>query len=399
MRSIPESFKGRVSEDEVGALLSSLVAIPSVNPQHENLLTPPFGEGMVADFVENFGQSIGLTVARQAVLPGRENVLLTIPGKDRSRRLLFECHMDTVPGWEGPPDPFVPRIEGGLLFGRGSCDVKGTLASMLEALRLIVSSSSMPPRDVVLAAVVDEEHQARGVSHLAGIGPPAEAAIVGEPTGLSIVIAHKGCVRWRIATAGRSVHSSKAYLGQNAIDEMVDLLYELRGELIPRLSQRSHPLVGAPSLSICTIHGGVAVNVIPDRCEIEVDRRTVPGEKVEPVIAEVEDQIRSIAAKRGLTVHVEPPFVVDPALDTPPNAAIVSHLTWAAKQITGSSRLIGVPFGTDASKLSLMGIPTVVFGPGDIDVAHTKEEHVRLAEVARAAEILATLALSTPPIP
>lgn len=394
MASKAIDLKESVSEAEVAALLTDLVAIPSVNPQHRDSLEPPFGEARIGAYVADFGRALGLDVAIQPVLPGRDNVLLTLTGSNPDRRLLFECHLDTVPGWPGQPDPFEPRILGGRLYGRGACDVKGTLAAMLLALRLLVRRGLQPPRTVVLAATVDEEHQARGVHRLAAAGPFAEAAVVGEPTELSVVVAHKGCVRWRLITRGRSAHSSKAELGANAIDAMVDVLSALRRDLGPILASRAHSLVGHPTLSVCTIHGGVAVNVIPDVCEVEIDRRTIPGEDLEDVEREMEDAIRRIVSSQPeLQAELQQPFVVDPSLGTPADAPIVTLLAQAARAIVGDGDVTGVPFGTDASKLSQVGIPSVVFGPGNIDLAHTPDESIDLEEVARAAEILATLSL------
>ena len=396
LSELSRDVRGAISEGEVAALLSDLVALPSVNPLHGSSLQAPYGEARVADYVERFGRSLGLATERQAVLLGRDNVLVTLPGVDERRCLLFECHMDTVPGWEGRPGPFEPRLIDGRLYGRGACDVKGTLAAMLACLRFLVQHQLKPRRSLVLAAVVDEEHQARGVAHLAENGPRAEAAVVGEPTGLAIAVAHKGCVRWRISTHGRSVHSSKSHLGVNAIDAMVDLLTALRVELAPSLTRRSHPLVGSPTFSVCTIRGGVAVNVIPADCEIEIDRRTIPGEELAEVVAELEEAVRRVVARRpDLVVDVPAPFVADPALGTPEDAPIVQQLRRAIESVRGEAQIVGVPFGTDASKLSQVGIPSVVFGPGNIDLAHTVDEHVELAEVARAAEILVALALAS----
>jgi acetylornithine deacetylase/succinyl-diaminopimelate desuccinylase family protein len=394
MASKSDGLRGLVHEDEVRALLSDLVAIPSVNPLHAEDVEPPFGEARVGEYVANYGRALGLIVEHQAVLPQRDNVLLTLEGADPGRRLLFECHMDTVPGWSGTPGPFEPRTIGGRLYGRGACDVKGTLVSMLLALRILVQRGLRPARTIVLAATVDEEHQARGVHRLSADGQIAEAAVIGEPTELSIAIAHKGCIRWRLTTHGRSAHSSKAELGINAIDEMVVVLVSLRRELEPVFASRVHPLVGRPSLSVCTIHGGVAVNVIPDRCTVEVDRRTVPGEKLESVEQELRDVVaRIVRDQLNLDVELEPPFVSDPALGTPEDAPIVQQLRRSAEAILGRADVRGVAFGTDASKLSQVGIPSVVFGPGNIDLAHTRDESVDLTEVARAAEILAALAL------
>jgi succinyl-diaminopimelate desuccinylase len=381
-----------ISDADIVRLLSDLVEIPSVNPQHSSDLSWPFGEAGVGDYVESFGRAIGLKVERQVVLPGRENVILTLKGADPTRALLFECHMDTVPGWDGPPNPFAARTEGGRLYGRGSCDVKGTMAAMLAAVRAIALGGCPPVRSLIFAAVVDEEHQARGVTYLSEHGPRADAAVVGEPTSLSIAIAHKGCVRWRVLTRGRSVHSSTAHLGINAIDSMVSLLAELRSTTEPMLARHEHPLVGKPAFSVCTIHGGVAVNVIPDRCEVQLDRRTLPGESIVEVKNEIETLIREIAHRRGLDVEIEPPFVAKPGLATAADAPIVGGIARASELVRGRSRVIGVPFGTDASVLSEAGIPSVVFGPGTIDVAHTRDEHVVIADVVEAANILVALA-------
>ena len=394
MASKAPSLRQAISEDEAASLLGDLVAIPSVNPLHGTEVDPPFGEAGVAKYVADFGRSLGLVVERQTVLPGRDNVLVRLEGNDPGRCLLFECHMDTVPGWTSEPGPFDPRIQGGRLYGRGACDVKGTLTSMLLALRLLVTRGIKPPRTIVLAATVDEEHQARGVHRLAADEAFAEAAVVAEPTELSVVVAHKGCVRWRLVTRGRSAHSSKAELGVNAIDAMVDVLAELRRTVSTDLMTRVHPLVGHPTMSICTIRGGVAVNVIPDECVVEIDRRTIPNEDLDRVLHSMTATVEEIvAAHPGLHAELEPPFVVDPALGTSVDAPIVKDLTRAVSTIVGRRDVRGVAFGTDASKLSQVGIPCVVFGPGSIDLAHTDQESIEIAEVARAAEILATLAL------
>ncbi|HLH73594.1 MAG TPA: M20 family metallopeptidase [Chloroflexota bacterium] len=395
------NLRYQVSEAEVASVLADLVALPSVNPFHESSLSPPYGEGRVADYVERYGRDLGLKVIRQSVLPGRDNILLRAEGRDAGRCLLFECHMDTVPGWLAPPDPFQPRIADGRLYGRGACDVKGTLAAMLIALRLIVESGRPPTRSLVLAATVDEEHQARGVIELvraiqAGQLPTVDAAVVGEPTELSVITAHKGCIRWRLTTRGQSAHSSRAALGTNAIDGMVEVLVALRRDLAARLEKRNHPLVGQPSLCVCTIHGGVAVNVVPDLCVAEIDRRTIPTETLESVTSEVMDVIKQVVrSNSNVAVELGPPFVVDPSLSTPSGAPIVRQLCEAATVVVGRPAIAGVSFGTDAGKLSAGGIPSVVFGPGSIDLAHTVDEHVRLSDVARAAEILAQLALSS----
>jgi len=197
-----------------------------------------------------------------------------------------------------------------------------------------------------------------------------------------------------VVTRGRSVHSSNAHLGVNAIDAMVSLLSDLGSAIEPSLARREHPLVGKAAFSVCTIHGGVAVNVIPDRCEVEIDRRTLPDESLAEVQDEIESLIQDIARRRGLDVLVEPPFVAKPGLSTAADTAIVQDLARACATVRGSSEVIGVTFGTDASVLSESGIPSVVFGPGSIDVAHTRDEHIAIAEVVEAANILVSLAIA-----
>ncbi|MBX6770395.1 MAG: M20 family metallopeptidase [Chloroflexi bacterium] len=388
-------LRGAVSHDQVAALLSDLVAIPSVNPMHDQTTDPPFGEARVADYIEQYARSLGLEVTRQPVLPDRHNLLITLPGRTPNHGLLFECHMDTVPGWSGEPDPFDARVVDGRLYGRGACDVKGTLAAMLLALRLLVDRDLQPPRPVLLAATVDEEYQARGVRRLVEQGVAAESAVVGEPTGLTVVVAHMGCIRWRLAARGRSAHSSRTDLGVNAIDAMVDLLTGLRHASRSLLQERRHPLTGAPVLNICTIHGGVAANVIPEECIVEIDRRTIPGEDPLTVDAETRALVAQLAEKiDGVRFILDTPFIIDPPLDTAPDAPIVRAARHAAEAVLGRSSIGGVSFGTDAGTLTERGISTIVFGPGSIDEAHTRNESIALEEVARAAEILATLALA-----
>jgi len=390
-------FSPTVSHSDVVSLLGDLIAIPSVNPLHLEVATAPYGEAAIGAYVARYAESVGLAVERQAALKDRDNIVVRVPGRSDVPPLLLECHLDTVPGWEGEPDPFQARVDGGLLLGRGACDVKGTLAAMLLALREVVQSRQIPTRGAVLVATVDEEHRARGVHALVESGESFSGAVVGEPTELAIVVAHKGCIRWRLTTHGRAAHSSKAELGQNAVEDMIDLLAVARRDLIPRLAARRHPSLGPPSLTVGTMHGGDAVNVVPDRCVVEIDRRMVPGE----TIAEVDAEFRAAIGRAGVAhprvrVDISEPFVAEDPLETPPNAAIVRELSAAIARHGLVASQIVVPYGTDASALQGAGIPTVVFGPGTIDVAHTRDEYVEIAQVARAAEILTSLILSPP---
>jgi len=296
---------------------------------------------------------------------------------------------------EPMPDALVPRLSGGRLFGRGTCDTKGSLAAMLYALKLLKEHAAGQHASVLLAATIDEEVAFRGVLALVEAGLAAHAAIVGEPTSLVPVIAHKGCVRWRIRTHGRAAHTSKAQEGNNAIYQMVEVIRCLREILEPRLAQRIHPLAGTPTLCVSVIHGGLQVNMVPQECAIEIDRRTVPGETQAQVLAEVDQALDEVRGREPtFAIEREAPSVVDWPLDTPADSAIARAGLAACCAIRGSAALGAVPYGSDGSKLSVLGgIPAIVLGPGDIAQAHTADEWVPVTEVVQAAEIYAQAAV------
>jgi acetylornithine deacetylase len=248
--------------------------------------------------------------------------------------------------------------------------------------------------NVLLLASVDEEYQYRGVLAFVEQGARVQAAVVGEPTGLRVVVAHKGCVRWRLTTRGRAAHSSRPEEGDNAIDQMAEALLALR-EHAARLGERAHPLVGRPTLSVGRIWGGTGVNIVPDNCTIEVDRRTIPGEEPADAQAELDATLAALRAKKPwVQVEREEPFIVDWALATPPEAKIVRAAGAALAAAGRPAAPIGVPYGTDASKLWALGqAPSVVLGPGEIAQAHTADEYVPVDELVAAARIYAEIAL------
>lgn len=372
----------------VAQILADLISINSINASYEG---GP-GEGAIAAWVKAFFEVRGVEVCEQEVFPGRPNIIAKIPGRDRSRTLVLEAHMDTVSvaGMEIPP--FEPRVADGKMFGRGSCDTKAGLAAMMHAVALIHESGIQPPCDLWLAAVVDEEFSYRGVVKLCE-GLRADAALVAEPTGLRAVIASKGVVRWRIAVQGRSAHSGKPHLGVNAIQHMARILLLLERDH-ERLAEHSHPLLGPATLNVGVIKGGVQVNFVPDYCVIEVDRRLLPGETVRGVLDHYQTLMSSLKLEHPtLDFRMEEPMLTDMALQTDPRAApavLASHLL-SEMGLDGS--LCGVPFGSDASKLSACGVPSIVIGPGSIDQAHAAVEYVDLAEVEKAAEFYRNFAL------
>ena len=370
--------------EPVTQTLAELIRLNSVNPEWGGP-----GEGAVAAFVKDFFQRAAIEVWEEAVLPGRSNVMARLPGDDPRRRVVLEAHMDTVSAKAMAMDPFDPVIESNRMRGRGSCDVKAGLAAMMHALRDVKAAGRKPPCEIVLAAVVDEEHLFRGVVSLVeslGRGSAAEAAVVAEPTGLRVVRANKGVVRWRVVTKGKACHSSQPNRGQNAIAGMARVVLALQ-EHFASLECSPHALLGAATGSIGTIEGGTQVNFVPDRCEIKIDRRLLPGESAPHVLAQCEEVLRGLRMENPrLLVTMEPPDLVDEAMETPAGAEVVQVATRIADRLGLDGNPIGVPFGCDSTKLSRAGIPSIVFGPGSIDRAHTPEEYVELDQVETAVE-------------
>ncbi|MSU49003.1 MAG: M20 family peptidase [Opitutus sp.] len=360
-------------------ILSQLVRINSVNPAYGGP-----GEGELGGWVRRFFEARGIEVWEQEVWPGRLNIIARLPGRDRTRRVILEAHLDTVSVQGMTIDPFEPRIADGRLYGRGACDTKGGLAAMLHAVAGVRADGLVPPCEVWLAAVVDEEFSFRGVAKLSE-GLAAQAAIVAEPTNLRAVVASKGILRWRIRVQGKAAHSGKPHLGVNAINHMARVILALEDDH-RRLANFPHPLLGPATCNVGVIHGGVQVNFVPDQCVIEVDRRLLPGEKPATVLAHYQSLIAALQAQHAtLQAVMEPPMLTDDPLETAVESEVVRLATALLSERGREAEPCGVPFGSDASKLSRQGVPSIVFGPGSIDQAHGAVEFVDLAEVEAAA--------------
>jgi acetylornithine deacetylase len=254
---------------------------------------------------------------------------------------------------------------------------------MMHAVASVHADGLVPPCDVWLAAVVDEEFSFRGVVKLCE-GLTAHAAIVAEPTSLRAVIASKGVLRWRIRVRGKAAHSGKPHLGVNAIAHMARIVLALEQDH-ERLAAQSHPLLGPATCNVGVIRGGVQVNFVPDDCVIEIDRRLLPGESTDAVLAHYRRLLDGLQVQHPtLRAEMEPPMLTDEALFTPADSAVAQLASAVLSERGLDGRLCGVPYGSDASKLSRQGVPSIVFGPGSIDHAHAAVEFVELAEVEAA---------------
>jgi acetylornithine deacetylase/succinyl-diaminopimelate desuccinylase family protein len=367
--------------------LADLVRINSINSSYEG---GP-GEAEAAVYVRRFFEQRGIEVWEQEVFPGRNNVIARVPGRDPSRRIVFEAHMDTVSIKGMTIDPFDPVIRDGKLHGRGSVDDKAGLAAMMHAVADIHASGDRPPCEVWLAAVVDEEYSFRGVVKLCE-GLKADAAVVAEPTEFKCVIASKGVLRWRIRTKGKAAHSSKPHLGINAITAMSRVVLALN-EDHERMQAAKHPLLGPGTCNVGVIHGGVQVNFVPDEAVIEIDRRLLPGEEVPDVLAHYQVLLDALMKQHpDVMAEMEAPMLQDWPFQTDEDAPIVNLAREVLGEMGRDAGVSGVPFGSDASKFSRLGIPTILFGPGSIDQAHAAVEYVECAEVEKALAVYTEIA-------
>jgi acetylornithine deacetylase/succinyl-diaminopimelate desuccinylase-like protein len=371
--------------DEVTRLLSALVAIPSVNPMGRSLAGPEYLETRLASYLEDWFRELGVRCERQPVAPGRDNLLAWYEAPDARRLILYDVHQDTVPTDGMTIPPFVPEIVQGRLSGRGACDVKGSMAAMLAAFARLVRERPRDSASVLLACTVDEEFTHIGSSRLAETPHGAVLAIVAEPTLLDLVHCHKGALRWKIRTRGVACHSSTPQLGKSAIYRMGRVLEVLEEYATELAASAPDPILGSPTLSVGRIEGGQSVNVVPDWCEIEVDRRLIPGEDA---AAAMEAVRKLVEAQFGSAdcFGMSQPWVHMPPLVSR-STRWIEPLSDAILTATGRRPAVGgVPFGTDAGPLNEKGTPCVVFGPGDIAQAHTKDEWIELDQVRLASQ-------------
>jgi acetylornithine deacetylase len=388
---------------EVVETLCRLVEIPSVNPMGRAVSGDEYFEHALTDYLQRLFQELRVPFLRQQVAPQRENIVARLDGDlpvDEAPLVVFEVHQDTVPVDGMTIDPWKPQVHQGRVTGRGACDIKGGMACMLSAFARLVEQRPSNRPHVVLACSVNEEHGFTGAQALAqlwagGTCPLVprvpDAVIVSEPTLLNVVVAHKGVVRWQCHTHGRAAHSSQPHRGENAIYAMGRVLKGLEEYATHRVAPLGHhPLVGSPTLSVGIISGGVSVNTVPDRCTIEIDRRLLPDEDPGPAQQAVIRHVAECLTETEVT-HDEP-YLASSGLSDTRNAELAKRVREIAQRHGGPGELIGVPYGTDAPAFDQIGAPTVVFGPGSIEQAHTCDEWVAVEQLQAATEIYYELA-------
>jgi acetylornithine deacetylase len=372
--------------DPAVALLSDLVAIDSVNP----VLSPGArGEAEVARRIATELESIGLRVEIADAAPRRPNVVGVLEGRAPGRSIMFCGHTDTV-GVSGMERPFVPEIRDGRLYGRGAQDMKGGVAAMIGAVRRLVETGGLERGRVVVAAVVDEEHASIGADALVAKWR-ADAAVVTEPTGLDVAVAHKGFQWITLETRGRAAHGSRPLEGRDAILRMGRVLARLEA-LDRRLQQATpHTLLGTASLHASLVEGGHELSSYPSRAALQYERRTLPGEasdiariEANAILADLRLEDPEFDAEARM-VFGRDAYEIDAASQLP------ELLVNAAKAVGCPASIAGMSFWTDAAILGAAGIPAVLFGPGGAGL-HSIEEYVIVDEVCRCRDALATLA-------
>ena len=377
-----------VDESRLVTNLATMVAMPSVNP-FDGMAKKGCRELEFADLYQDQMAALGLQTSRRDVAPGRPNVYGRIIGSERKSEhkkcVMLAGHTDTV-GVEGYHDPFNPIIRDGRLYGRGSCDMKAALAAYIEVAHILQNSGIRLTGDLIIAGVADEENGMIGSKEISENGPIPDMAIVGEPTELKVCHTHKGQLCMHIRTFGRASHSSVPEMGINAINHMADVIKGIERYADDLANRPGHPVCGHARVNPGVIRGGTISSSVPDYCELEVDRRYLPGETAEAIIAEYRGFLENIALHTpDFRYEIVQPVVNNSALDTPVESEVVSTIASAFAAVQGKPADVGVfPAATDAPNFLC---PAVVCGPGSIYQAHTLDEYVAIDELTAAARI------------
>jgi acetylornithine deacetylase len=369
--------------DRALQLLKDLIAVDSINP---SLVPGAAGEAAVARTIAEAMRGMGLTVETQDVAPGRPNVVGTLHGKVPGRSLMFCGHIDTV-GVTGMKAPFDPVEKDGRIYGRGSQDMKSGIAAMIDVARVIAESGGLAAGSLVIACVVDEEHSSIGADALVTKWR-ADGAVVTEPTDLQVAIAHKGFEWVEIETEGRAAHGSRPREGRDAIRLMARVLNGLDAIDRGLQSGRSHALLGTASLHASLIEGGRELSSYPDRCHLQMERRTIPGEAPGASAREVEDLLARLRAedpdfKAGSkSIFARSPYEIAADHELPKRMVSATGM---------DAPTIGMSFWTDAAILGDAGIPSILYGPKGAGL-HSVEEWVDAASVLQCRDALVSLA-------
>jgi acetylornithine deacetylase len=366
-------------------LTAALVAIDSRNP---TLVPGAPGEHQAAFFLASLLEDWGFSVQLQDVVNGRSNVVARAgSANNRSRSVILNGHLDVVGTDAMEHPPFAPDIIDGRMYGRGSADMKSGIAAMCLAARAAVTRGI--DGEVILAFVIDEEFESLGTRAILASGLRADATVIAEPTCLAICPAHRGFVWLRLDIRGRAAHGSRHDLGVDAITHAALIVAELDRFQRESLHRRTHPLLGRGSLHMSLISGGSGLSTYPDRCTLQLERRTLPGESEQTALGEVEEAIAMVRQTQpGLDVDVSL-ITSQRASDVATDSDVATTLIETLDRLDLPVHIAGMSAWTDAALFNEAGIPAICFGPGDIALAHATTEFVPVHEIDDATTVLA----------
>jgi len=387
-------------EEELIELTQNLVRIPS----HKDTLG---FEKNVAIYINNYLLKEGINSELQHVVGERSNVIARIKGDGTGHSLMFNGHTDTVLPYNMTIEPFTAFIDDGKIYGRGSVDMKGALASFMMTLVTIKRSGFVPGGDIIFTAVIGEEGKSEGTEYIVKSDIRADAAIVGEPSDYEYAIGHRGLEWFDVTFYGKASHSGKPELGINAIEQAMSFISRVKQDLYPKLKDKYDEHMGGSVMNFGTISGGTEASTVADKCILRIDRRFIPGEDKDTAMAEYQDIIDILKAEDitfNAKIEVTPESILalyHPPLITSFNEPIVTSVRESIKKIINKEPTItrGIGWSDAALLKTYANIPTVVLGPGDLSLAHTEREHVKIVDLVNAVDIYSNIAQNYTKLP
>jgi acetylornithine deacetylase len=362
-----------------------MIAIPSVNPMGMDHRGEEYSEAQLVDYLFHRIKKIGMDV--EVINPGRHPCLVARYDGGHQETVVLDSHLDTVSHLEMKISPFDPKVKEDLMYGRGSCDTKASMACYIDALEKILGLGKKMHKNVILIGCSDEEYAFKGIQILKELDLKADYAIVGEPTELKALYSHKGVYRCYFRAKGLACHSSFPDEGINAIYAIAEVVKRLEG-YHKSLQKKHHPIMGRPSVSVGMIGGGTTVNTVPPSAWTEIDRRLIPGESAEDVRLELLNLVKDLDS-----IEMEAPYVVSNGYEEPQDSMAFQRLGSCCLKHKVNLEKLTASYATHAPFYRDLNIPTLVFGPGSIERAHTDNEYVELDQVDQVSKIIESLML------
>lgn len=374
---------------EVVNLLKELIAIPSINPMGMQIKNDDdYYEGRAGRYIENYIKKDNIESIKQKVYPDRYNVGGIVRKGKKYPTIIFLSHLDTVDFDREKGNLLNPIEKDGFIYGRGAADAKGGMAAMLVALKYARGNIDKINKNVIVMGVVDEEYQYKGILKLLDdpITKKADMGVVGEPTSCDIVYGLKGAARWEIEVKGKSCHSSEPEKGINAIYRMAEIVRCLKRYHNEELAKIIDTDLGRATLNVGVISGGTAVNIVPGSCEVTIDRRLLVGEDPDKARKTVTEYLKR-QPEIDFDFISHPLFTSDPAEKIGKDSVIVNIAKRACEELNIAPTIKTVSYSGDQSRMLRGGIPAIMLGPGNVSVAHTDHECVRIDELKSALDI------------